>query len=36
MRGRTLSEINCGTGYGVAFAAPIAILVGGAWREAWL
>ena len=35
-RGRTLSAINCGTGYGVAIAAPIAILVGGAWREAWL
>jgi predicted MFS family arabinose efflux permease len=36
MRGRTLSAINCGTGYGVAFAAPIAIVAGGAWREAWL
>jgi predicted MFS family arabinose efflux permease len=36
MRGRTLSAINCGTGYGVAFAAPISILAGGAWREAWL
>ncbi len=36
MRGRTLSAINCGTGYGAAIAAPIAILVGGAWREAWL
>jgi predicted MFS family arabinose efflux permease len=35
-RGRTLSAINCGTGYGVAFAAPVAILAGSAWREAWL
>jgi predicted MFS family arabinose efflux permease len=36
LRGRTLSAINCGTGYGVAIAAPIAILAGSAWREAWL
>jgi predicted MFS family arabinose efflux permease len=36
VRGRTLSAINCGTGYGVAIAAPIAILAGANWREAWL
>lgn len=36
LRGRTLSAINCGTGYGVAIAAPIAILAGAAWRLAWL
>lgn len=34
-RGRVLSAINCGTGYGVALAAPIAILAGTAWRSAW-
>jgi predicted MFS family arabinose efflux permease len=33
---RALSAINCGTGYGVAVAAPIAILAGAAWRGAWL
>lgn len=36
VRGRTLSAINCGTGYGVAVAAPVAIVVGGRWRLAWL
>lgn len=36
VRGRTLSAINCGTGYGVAVAAPIAILAGASWRQAWL
>jgi predicted MFS family arabinose efflux permease len=36
VRGRVLSAINCGTGYGVAVAAPIAVLVGAAWRDAWL
>ncbi len=35
-RGRVLAAINCGTGYGVALSAPIAILAGGAWRAAWL
>ncbi|MEA2186062.1 MAG: hypothetical protein QOK16_1073 [Solirubrobacteraceae bacterium] len=35
-RGRVLVAINCGTGYGVALAAPIAILAGAAWRSAWL
>jgi predicted MFS family arabinose efflux permease len=36
VRGRTLSAINCGTGYGVAVAAPIAIVAGASWRDAWL
>ena len=36
MRGRVLSAINCGTGYGVALAAPIAIVAGASWRSAWL
>jgi len=35
-RGRVLVAINCGAGYGVALAAPIAILAGAAWRSAWL
>jgi predicted MFS family arabinose efflux permease len=35
-RGRVMSAITCGTGYGVALAAPIAILAGAAWRTAWL
>jgi predicted MFS family arabinose efflux permease len=35
-RGRVLSAIACGTGYGVALAAPIALLVGSAWRTAML
>jgi predicted MFS family arabinose efflux permease len=35
-RARTLSAINCGTGYGVALAAPLAILLGANWRGAWL
>jgi len=35
-RGRVLSAINCGTGYGVALAASIAILAGTNWRSAWL
>jgi len=35
-RGRVLSAINCATGYGVALAAPVAILAGTAWRTAWL
>jgi predicted MFS family arabinose efflux permease len=35
-RPRVLSAINCGTGYGVAAAVPIAILAGEAWRGAWL
>jgi predicted MFS family arabinose efflux permease len=35
-RGRVLAAINCGTGYGVALAAPIAILLGADWRSTWL
>jgi predicted MFS family arabinose efflux permease len=35
-RARVLATINCGTGYGVALAAPIAILAGAAWHSAWL
>lgn len=35
-RGRVLAAINCGTGYGVALSAPIAILAGASWRSAWL
>jgi predicted MFS family arabinose efflux permease len=35
-RGRTLSAISSGTGYGVAVAAPVAIVVGASWRAAWL
>ena len=36
MRGRVVSAISCGTGYGVALAAPIAIVAGASWRSAWL
>ena len=35
-RGRVLAAISSGTGYGVALAAPIAILAGASWRSAWL
>ena len=35
-RGRSLSAITSGTGYGVAVAAPVAVLAGTAWRSAWL
>jgi predicted MFS family arabinose efflux permease len=31
-----LSAINCGTGYGVAIAAPVAVAAGTAWRGAWV
>jgi predicted MFS family arabinose efflux permease len=34
VRARTLATITCGTGWGVAGAAPIAILTGDAWRAA--
>lgn len=35
-RGRVLAAVNCGTGYGVALAAPIAIIAGMAWHGmAW-
>jgi predicted MFS family arabinose efflux permease len=36
LRPRVLAAINCGTGYGVAIAAPVAIAAGTAWRGAWL
>ena len=35
-RERVLAAVSCGTGYGVAIAAPVAIVAGGAWRHAWL
>jgi predicted MFS family arabinose efflux permease len=35
-RSRVLAAANCGTGYGVALAAPIAIAFGADWRAAWL
>ena len=35
-RGRVMSAISSGTGWGVAIAAPVAILVGTQWRTAWL
>jgi predicted MFS family arabinose efflux permease len=35
-QGRTLAAISSGTGWGVAIAAPVAILLGDNWRPAWL
>jgi predicted MFS family arabinose efflux permease len=35
-RNRVLAAISSGTGWGVALAAPIAVLAGAAWRTAWL
>jgi predicted MFS family arabinose efflux permease len=35
-RGRVMSAISSGTGWGVAIAAPVAIVLGGHWRVAWL
>jgi predicted MFS family arabinose efflux permease len=35
-RARTLAAVSSGTGYGVAIAAPIALVAGSAWRSAWL
>jgi predicted MFS family arabinose efflux permease len=35
-RTRTLTAVSCGTGWGVAVAAPIAILAGDAWRVAYV
>jgi predicted MFS family arabinose efflux permease len=35
-RARTLAAINCGTGYGVAAAVPIAVAAGTSWRTTWL
>jgi predicted MFS family arabinose efflux permease len=34
--GRILSAISSGTGWGVALAAPLALLAGADWRLAWL
>jgi predicted MFS family arabinose efflux permease len=36
IRGRAIASINCGTGWGVAVAAPIAIVAGSSWRLAYL
>ncbi|MCO1654936.1 MFS transporter [Pseudonocardia sp. S2-4] len=36
VRARTLATISCGTGWGVAIAAPIAIAAAEAWRSAFL
>jgi predicted MFS family arabinose efflux permease len=36
VRARTLATISCGTGWGVAVAAPIAIVAGDSWRTAYL
>jgi predicted MFS family arabinose efflux permease len=36
LRGRVLSAISSGTGWGVALAAPVALLAGADWRAAWL
>jgi predicted MFS family arabinose efflux permease len=35
-RNRVLSAISSGTGWGVALAAPIAVLAGSSWQTAWL
>jgi predicted MFS family arabinose efflux permease len=35
-RERALASVNCGTGWGVAVAAPIAILAANSWRVAYL
>jgi MFS family permease len=35
-RGRVLAAISAGTGWGVALAAPIALLAGDSWRVAWV
>lgn len=36
VRARTMAAISCGTGWGVAVAAPIAILAGDSWRVTYL
>jgi predicted MFS family arabinose efflux permease len=36
VRGRALAAVSSGTGYGVAVAVPVALLVGREWRTAWL
>jgi len=33
---RVLAAINAGTGWGICVAAPVALVVGSAWRTAWL
>jgi predicted MFS family arabinose efflux permease len=35
-QGRVLAAISSGTGWGVALAAPVALLAGQSWRTAWL
>ena len=35
-QGRVLAAISSGTGWGVALAAPMALLAGASWRTAWL
>lgn len=35
-RNRAYAWINCGTGFGVAIAAPFALWAGDSWRLAWL
>lgn len=35
-RARVISAISSGTGWGVALAAPVALLAGTEWRTAWL
>jgi predicted MFS family arabinose efflux permease len=35
LRGRVLSAISSGTGWGVALAAPVALVAGADWRAAW-
>jgi len=35
-RARVISTISSGTGWGVALAAPVALLAGSEWRTAWL
>jgi predicted MFS family arabinose efflux permease len=36
LRGRVLSAISSGTGWGAAVAAPLALAAGADWRAAWL
>ena len=36
VRSRVLSAISAGTGWGICVAAPVALVVGSAWRTAWL
>lgn len=34
-RGRALAAVSAGTGWGVALAAPVALVLGADWRAAW-